>query len=242
MNRLQAEIISKLQAYHQIAIQICGKYARYSGIALSVVCVIGILGIIAINLIPQPATNPTSQVQGISLTSAPQSTEGASLSRSEAHEAVIKADVSGAVKQPGVKELREGDRVEDAIRAADGLTDMADTDYVAMSINLAAKVQDGDKIFIPAKGQSTTASTSTAVTSSKAASVTALSSGNTKVGGKISLNTASASQLDTLPGVGETYAQRIIENRPFTSTNQLCSKQIFRSQNTCAKILPLVSL
>jgi competence protein ComEA len=175
---------------------------------------------------------PASKVQGLSIM-APTSSASATPQSS------IKVDVSGAVNQPGVKLLQSGDRVEDALRAANGISDQADTAYVAMTINLAAKVKDGDKIFIPKVGQNDdTAVKDIATSKSTASSTTKLST----TPGKVSINQASATQLDTLPGVGATYASRIIAGRPYSSVDDLCSRNIFRSKSTCDKIKSLVTL
>lgn len=207
------------------------KLAKYSGWAIvAIVAMIGVVGYIAQN--PKP---DTTRVQGVSISnSSPSASPKIEL-------AAVKVDVSGAVNQPGVKQLQSGDRVEDALQAAGGIAASADSEYVAMNINLAAKVQDGDKIFIPVKGQSTGTDTSpNAVSTSKTSSSAATSS---IPGGKISINHASASELDSLPGIGATYAARIIGGRPYKSIDDLCSRSdIFRSKSTCDKIRPLVTL
>lgn len=104
----------------------------------------------------------------------------------------IKVDIEGAVEHPGVYTFSEGNRVEDAIFAA-GPKEDADLSKVEMS--LAAKLTDGQRIIVPTKGE---VASSTFGTSSE---------------GKININTASQSELDTLPGVGEVTAQKIIDYR-----------------------------
>ena len=150
--------------------------------------------------------------------------------------ASLKVDVGGAVNQPGVKSLQEGDRIEDALRAADGLSDKADTEYVAMKINLAAKVKDGDKIFIPLIEQNINNTTNNNSQSSSNSVEPSSSSA------KVSVNQASDTQLDTLPGVGATYISRIIAGRPYSSIDDFCGRDIFRSKTTCDKIRPLITL
>lgn len=112
--------------------------------------------------------------------------------------------VDGMVGMPGVYELTEGARVSDAVTAAGGLAGGADTS----SLNLAAPLADGEKVYVPAEGEEAT-------TSSEGASS----------GGLVNLNNASVEQLDELPGVGEATARAIIEDReangPFTTPEDL---------------------
>ncbi|NLD20403.1 MAG: hypothetical protein GX663_09220 [Clostridiales bacterium] len=105
----------------------------------------------------------------------------------------IYVDIGGEVKEPKLAKLEEGSRVEDAITAAGGLT--ADADLT--SINRAAFVEDGEKIYIPS-----------------------LSSGGGGDGaecadstGKININTADSAQLQELTGIGPVTAESIINYR-----------------------------
>jgi competence protein ComEA len=69
-------------------------------------------------------------------------------------ELFIKVDVSGQVNKPGVYSLAQDSRVEDAIKAAGGVTRLADGNYLTKTINLAQKISDGAKIYIPTRGES----------------------------------------------------------------------------------------
>ena len=100
----------------------------------------------------------------------------------------IFVDIDGAVKNPGVYQLEDGDRVNDAIIMAGGLTEHAYT----KNLNKARKISDGEKIYIPAEGEIESSSNSS---------------------GLININTASIGELMSLPGIGEVYAQRIIDYR-----------------------------
>ena len=108
-------------------------------------------------------------------------------------------DVAGAVNNPGVYQFDNGAIIEDAIVKAGGVTDNADTELIALTINRAALLTNNGKVYIPIKGGLTAASADTT-----ASSVT---------GGLININTANAASLDTLPGIGPVYAGRIIEYR-----------------------------
>ena len=105
--------------------------------------------------------------------------------------------VAGAVRSPGVYRLREGERIQDAIRRAGGERAGADLN----AINLAAKVADGQQVVVPRRG----------------AAGAAPVAGGGEAGGPpqppVSLNTATAEQLDTLDGVGPATASKILEYR-----------------------------
>jgi competence protein ComEA len=197
---------------------------------IGILCLCAIVGVAVASILTK-SPGP-DRVRGINISTATTSAQAASEMGSAAQ--TIKVDVSGAVINPGVISLHEGDRVQDAILAAGGFREDADADFVAASINLAEKASDGGKIFIPSRQQAQ-AALATPTNSAIRAATTAPS-------GKVSINRATMSQLDSLPGIGETYAQRIIANRPYSSVEQLCTKAIFRSKSTCDKILPLVSL
>lgn len=111
--------------------------------------------------------------------------------------------IDGQVAAPGVYELVEGEaRVNDAILAAGGLTADADT----LSLNLASKVADGQKIYVPAVGEQQVAAEGSGVV---AASGGVASSG----GGLININLATVDELQVLSGVGEATAKAIVEDR-----------------------------
>lgn len=107
-------------------------------------------------------------------------------------------DIGGEVNHPMLAELEDGCRVEDAIEAAGGLTPDADLS----SINRAAFVNDGDKIYIPSTDG--TASAGGMQTQPAAASA---------AGGKVNINTADPQELQTLTGVGPVTAEKIVEYR-----------------------------
>jgi len=134
-------------------------------------------------------------------------------------------DVSGAVRLPGVYSLRVGSRVIDAITSAGGMTEEADTDAVAVTINQASILSDGAKVYIPIQGSETSA----------------VLSGETVVTKTISINTASADQLDTLSGVGPVIAKKIIDNRPYTKLEDLVTKKAI-GQSLFDKLKPQLTL
>ena len=116
---------------------------------------------------------------------------------STTQEVVIFVDIKGAVKNPGVYQMKSGDRVKDALDAAGGLTDEADS----QKVNLAQRVEDQMVIVVPKVGEEVT-EIPAGVTSKEAAK-----------DGKVNINTATVEELKTLKGVGEKKAEAIIEYR-----------------------------
>lgn len=115
--------------------------------------------------------------------------------------------ITGEVKKPGVIELNSGDRVIDAIEKAGGETKQADLSQV----NLAYKVEDGQKIYIPNKNEKITEYIWSGNGNNNGDSN--LNNREQKEGKKVNINTASQSELDGLPGIGPALAQRIIDFR-----------------------------
>jgi competence protein ComEA len=116
-------------------------------------------------------------------------------------------DVAGAVRRPGVYEFAEGDRVIDAIERAGGALPKADLSL----LNLAAPITDGTQILVPKAGPPA-AGASVAPVGGAAA-------------GLININTATATELEALSGIGEVLAATIVEyrttNGPFTAVDDL---------------------
>lgn len=128
-------------------------------------------------------------------------------------------DVSGAVNKPGVYSFPAESRVQDAIAAAGGFAQHADMQKIAQSLNLAAPLTDGAKLYIPATGEQMAAS----------AGVSGKVSGTSVLGdatGAININTADEAGLDSLSGVGKVTAGKIIANRPYGSIEELLEKKV----------------
>jgi competence protein ComEA len=134
-------------------------------------------------------------------------TASAPASASPSPEVVVLVDVAGWVRRPGVYEFTEGARVIDAIDAAGG----ARSGALLEALNLAAPLTDGTQILVPREGQEGVAP----------APVT----GGAVAGGLVNVNSAIATELEELPGIGEVIAQRIIdyrtENGPFATVDEL---------------------
>ena len=139
--------------------------------------------------------------------------------------------VSGAVKNEGIVELEEKARVVDAIEAAGGVTENA---YMK-EVNLAEPLEDGMKIYIPTKeevekeeaeqgGSGSYITSGSSISSQSKSNIQDKTSTNSK-NKKVNINTASKEELDTLPGVGESTANKIIsyrnENGKFKSIEEI---------------------
>lgn len=113
--------------------------------------------------------------------------------------------IIGAVKNPGVYKISDGIRVSDLIILAGG----ALTDADLNRLNLAKKLTDEDKVYIPKIGEKIEEIQMGSVNNSDITMI----SNNQSASSKININTATSSQLDTLPGIGPVYAQNIIDYR-----------------------------
>ena len=126
----------------------------------------------------------------------------------------IYVDIGGAVKNPMLAVLPPGSRVEDAINKAGGLSSDADLN----TINRAEVLVDGQKVYIPKKGEAgidTGAAGASSGTVSGAADTGGVSSGAGGVSssGKVNINLADSTQLQTITGVGPATARKILDYR-----------------------------
>lgn len=134
----------------------------------------------------------------------------------------IRVQVSGAVLEPGIYELSADSRAEAAIAAAGGLTEAADTERV----NMVRKLRDGMLLQVPALKASGGKKAAQRLAGAGAAGNAANTSGKNAAdkrgasnvsaqgsAGRVRINSASASELQSLPGVGPALAQRIIAER-----------------------------
>jgi competence protein ComEA len=141
---------------------------------------------------------------------------------------VIWVDVAGAVARPGLYSLPDGARVAAALEKAGGVRAKADR----AAVNLAAKLTDGQQVFVPSRGSVAVGAGASGVAGAGAAGSAGGASGGTAgasaaggSGARISLSSATQAQLEQLDGIGPALAQRIIEYREqhggFKSVDQL---------------------
>ena len=116
--------------------------------------------------------------------------------------------VNGAVAAPDVYELPPGSLVADALEAAGGWTAEANTAVV----NLAQSLTDGAQVYVPSQDEE--AAVPAVVVESRTTSLDVLEdTGATSSGGLVNINTATAEELDALPGIGPSTAQKILDYR-----------------------------
>jgi competence protein ComEA len=169
---------------------------------------IGLVALLAVTLGGAGLWYVRSLPRPVEVAAAPSGgTASAPASASPSQEVVVLVDVAGWVRRPGVYEFTEGARVIDAIDAAGG----ARSGAVLEALNLAAPLTDGTQILVPREGQEGVAP----------APVT----GGAVAGGLVNVNSAIATELEELPGIGEVIAQRIIDyrtqNGPFSTVDEL---------------------
>ncbi len=146
----------------------------------------------------------------------------------------IAVDVAGAIVNPGVYNFISQQIVEDAIKQAGGLTEQADLELMARTVNRAALLQNHGKVYIPIKG-----AVNYTVDSTGASSTT------NSIAGPVNINTASPAELDTLPGIGPVTAGYIIDYRtkkgPFKRKEDLMNVSGI-SSSKYAKLKDLITI
>ncbi|WP_277218087.1 helix-hairpin-helix domain-containing protein [Peptoniphilus vaginalis] len=128
------------------------------------------------------------------------------IERASVEKKEIMVHISGAVNKPGILRLDSNKRVIDALDLAGGARDDADLD----KINLAAKLHDEEKIYIPKIGEVQSNISSLASSPSSSASSS-----------KININSADLNELTKIPGVGEKTAQKILDYRANNSFSSI---------------------
>ena len=143
-----------------------------------------------------------------------------------AKEKPVNVDISGAVVNPGVYKLKTGELVENAVHEAGGFSEAANKEFISKSLNLAQKLSDGMKIYIPFEGEAGGANSQGIV-----------SGANTQA--QVNINMATQSELEALPGVGPVTAAKIISGRPYQKIEDLLNQKIV-SKSTFEKIKDLI--
>ena len=198
-------------------------------LAIAIIALVALAAgaLVRLNAVPHPTDPPaTSSPSGGGVQSLPRVSGGgaapggaAAPGGTAAGSGEIAVDVVGRVRHPGLVRLPAGSRVVDAIEQAGGTVAGAELE----AVNLARKVVDGEQIRVPRHGEPVAAPAGPAGTAGPAGGG-AQPGAPVQPGVPLDLNTATVEQLDTLPGVGEVTARRIVEYReahPFTSVDDL---------------------
>ncbi len=139
-------------------------------------------------------------------------------------ESKITVEIAGAVNGPGIYQLSTGSRLNDLLKLARGLSDQADKLYFARNFNLAKYVADQEKVYIPSRQEITQGLFSQNDNFLRQDS----QSGAADESEKVDLNSASSDELDALSGIGEVTAQKIIDNRPYKTIDDLITKKVVK--------------
>jgi competence protein ComEA len=143
----------------------------------------------------------------------------------------IFVDISGAVKKPDVYQFTANTRLHEVIKKAGGMTDEADKNYVARNFNLSRLITDQEKIYIPSveeiiNGVFLETKRTLDYSQPKIINSTEQTEINETNNELININSALVEELDTLPGVGKVTADKIIQNRPYESIEDLVTKKV----------------
>ena len=136
----------------------------------------------------------------------------------------ITVEVAGEVLAPGVYKLPAESRIEDLLIVSGGFTAGADRNWTDKYLNRAAKLTDGQKVFIPNANEQSDKSSAKNSGGYQTVSSSFSSDSNTL----ININTASLGELDSLPGIGPVYGQSIIEHRPYSTLEELVSSGVIK--------------
>jgi len=134
----------------------------------------------------------------------------------------ITAEISGAVINPGVYKLKNGSRIDDLLITAGGFSEDADRVWAEKYLNRAAKLTDGQKVYAISLSEQSESSSAKSGGGYQTISSN-FSSDSNKF---ININSASVSELDSLSGIGPVYAQKIVEHRPYSKTEDLVTSGI----------------
>lgn len=159
-------------------------------------------------------------------------------------------DVTGSVMKPDSYEVPAGSRLKDVLNKAGGLSELADKDFFYRNFNLSKVLSDQEKIYIPSVVEVSSGifkeeyriielpySSNNGSTTSNADVAGSSNESSTKV----HINSASSQDLDGLPGIGAATVQKIIDNRPYSQSDDLVNKKVVGSA-VYGKIKDLIDL
>jgi competence protein ComEA len=149
----------------------------------------------------------------------------------------ITVEIAGEVVNPAVYKLPGGSRIEDLLIIAGGFSEEADRENIEKYLNRAAKLTDGQKVYIPGVNQQTLGTSA----NNSGGDQTVSGNFSERGSGLTNINTASLGELDKLPGIGPVYGQSIIDHRPYSTVEELLSKGALKN-SVYEKVKDLVSV
>lgn len=149
----------------------------------------------------------------------------------------IVVEISGSVEKPGVYKMRMGDRIDNLLIVAGGLSVDADRGWVEKNINRASRLIDGQKIYVYSQSEIESAKESGGIKLDQ----DVLGVNNQNSSNLVSINTANQLELEKLNGIGPVLAQKVIEHRPYSTVEELVTKKVI-PQKTYEKIKNEISL
>lgn len=150
---------------------------------------------------------------------------------------MLTVEIAGSVQKAGVYKLPADARINDLILLSGGFSGDADRSWTDKYLNKAAKLIDGQKIYIPSIDEQTLGTSANSGGLDQNTSSQIKSDSNSL----ININSASLSELDSLPGIGQVYGQSIIDNRPYSKVEELQTRNVLRP-STYEKIKDLISV
>lgn len=214
-----------------------GDGLRLAAAAVLGAAAIGAIGVFIWSATPQPQVVVDGSAGQPGVVIETEGGIGASPSADAVAEELV-VDVQGAVARSGLQRLAAGSRVGDAIQAAGGYSPQLDIQAAAEKLNLAERLVDGTKIYVPALGDSTLGA------GTASGDYPATDGADSETSAPIDLNTASQAQLETLPGIGPVTAGKIItarEEEPFSLVDDLLARKVV-GPATFEKIRQLITV
>lgn len=143
----------------------------------------------------------------------------------------IVVEISGSIEKPGVYKMKNGDRIDDLLISAGGLSVDADRDWVTKNINRASKLIDGQKIYVYSQSEVESANKNGGIKLDQG--VLGIAGSDPAI--STNINAASLKELDKLPEIGPERGKKIIEHRPYSDVQELVTKGVI-SQKILDKI------
>lgn len=137
----------------------------------------------------------------------------------------VEVEVAGAVVNPGVYRFKCGQRVGAALQQAGGISKEADHNFVKSRMNLARRLTDEEKIYVPYQEETHADQLREEICSVKSGKP-GLDQTDEANNNCVSINQAGGDELKDLPGIGEKRAAKITQNRPYASIDELVIEEV----------------